>query len=329
MSNDVDDQLRRAMAALDRQVPDDYFDTLAERTLARLDDGARLAAVPAATGGDAPRDGDDAEPSGQPIALSVLTAPDGSPEPDRQALPAASRAIASPSATAVAHDELGARRRRRTGLVWLTAASAAVAAAATVMVLVRGSEPAMPERLGSLPQVTLVPPEPDLPLVPEEPPAPAPAPADRPSRVAEASRGKLGPQPAGTREPRPNTHDPGDPSGGSAGAPLGYLPGSAGSAAGSAGPGGNKVASAGSLSDDEIERSMAAVVPAARACLAGSPGAARVRLTVAPSGRVTQVVVQGERAGTPAGACLARALTAALFRAWDGEPRQFDYAIPE
>src|SRR4051794_39015138 len=40
MSDDVDDLLRRAMTTLDHQVPDGYFDTLASRTLARLDDPA-------------------------------------------------------------------------------------------------------------------------------------------------------------------------------------------------------------------------------------------------------------------------------------------------
>ncbi|MEO7733509.1 MAG: hypothetical protein ABIY55_21275, partial [Kofleriaceae bacterium] len=40
MSDDLDDQLRHAMASLDRQVPARYFDTLADRMLARLDDAA-------------------------------------------------------------------------------------------------------------------------------------------------------------------------------------------------------------------------------------------------------------------------------------------------
>jgi hypothetical protein len=40
MSDDVDDLLRRAMATLDHQIPEGTFDTLAERTLLRLDDPA-------------------------------------------------------------------------------------------------------------------------------------------------------------------------------------------------------------------------------------------------------------------------------------------------
>lgn len=38
MSDEVDDLLRSAMTTLDHQVPEGYFDTLASRTLARLDD---------------------------------------------------------------------------------------------------------------------------------------------------------------------------------------------------------------------------------------------------------------------------------------------------
>lgn len=40
MTDDLDDLLRRTMTALDDQVPDGYFETLAARTLARLDDPA-------------------------------------------------------------------------------------------------------------------------------------------------------------------------------------------------------------------------------------------------------------------------------------------------
>lgn len=40
MSDDLDDLLRRAMTTLDHQAPDGYFETLASRTLARLDDPA-------------------------------------------------------------------------------------------------------------------------------------------------------------------------------------------------------------------------------------------------------------------------------------------------
>src|SRR4051812_25346926 len=40
MSDDLDDRLRDAMASLDRQVPARYFESLADRALARLDDAA-------------------------------------------------------------------------------------------------------------------------------------------------------------------------------------------------------------------------------------------------------------------------------------------------
>jgi hypothetical protein len=53
MSDPVDDLLRRAMATLDDQTPSGYFDTLADRTLARLD-GPALAAGPPSRGRRAP-----------------------------------------------------------------------------------------------------------------------------------------------------------------------------------------------------------------------------------------------------------------------------------
>jgi hypothetical protein len=53
-----------------------------------------------------------------------------------------------------------------------------------------------------------------------------------------------------------------------------------------------------------------------------------VALRVAPSGRVLEATVVGAFAGTPAGACVERAVAAAVFAPWDGEPRRFDYSYP-
>jgi hypothetical protein len=80
-----------------------------------------------------------------------------------------------------------------------------------------------------------------------------------------------------------------------------------------------------SLSSDDIKRGMAAVERKAHACFAGTQGLAPVRLTVAPSGRVTKATVTGMFAGSPAGACVERAVRAARFAPWDGGPQSFNY----
>jgi hypothetical protein len=80
------------------------------------------------------------------------------------------------------------------------------------------------------------------------------------------------------------------------------------------------------LSGDDIERAMTAVAGQARACSAGTRGRAALRVTVSPSGRIAQVVVIGAFAGTPTGACVARAVQAATFPVWDGPPQSFDYS---
>ena len=73
---------------------------------------------------------------------------------------------------------------------------------------------------------------------------------------------------------------------------------------------------------------MTAVAGQARACFAGAGGTASLRLTVAPSGRIARVTVTGPHAGTPAGACLERAVQAATFPPWSGAPQSFDYSYP-
>jgi hypothetical protein len=84
-----------------------------------------------------------------------------------------------------------------------------------------------------------------------------------------------------------------------------------------------------SLSSDDIERAMTAIAGQARACVAGTGATASLRLTVAPSGRIAQVAVTGTLAGTPAGACVERAVQAAApFPAWSGAPQSFDYSYP-
>jgi len=83
-----------------------------------------------------------------------------------------------------------------------------------------------------------------------------------------------------------------------------------------------------SLSRDDIQRSMTAVTAKVRTCVAGTAGHATVQLTVAPSGQVQKVAVTGAFAGTPAGTCVERAVKAAAFPAWTGEPASFGYDFP-
>jgi hypothetical protein len=42
--------------------------------------------------------------------------------------------------------------------------------------------------------------------------------------------------------------------------------------------------------------------------------------------RIAQVTVTGRFAGPPAGACLERAVQAAMFPAWSGAPQSFDFS---
>src|SRR4051794_24459159 len=85
MSDEVDDLLRHAMTNLDHQVPEGYFDTLASRTLARLDDPAI---------GEL-RDADLREQDDLPAASSVGLAAVALPEPTQ--LPARPALAAIPA----------------------------------------------------------------------------------------------------------------------------------------------------------------------------------------------------------------------------------------
>ena len=80
------------------------------------------------------------------------------------------------------------------------------------------------------------------------------------------------------------------------------------------------------LSADDIKRAMTAVTASAKACFTGTEGLATVRLTVAPSGKVTKVTTSGPFAGTPTAACVERAVKSAMFPPWDGGPQSFGYS---
>ncbi|MBW2461440.1 MAG: energy transducer TonB [Deltaproteobacteria bacterium] len=64
----------------------------------------------------------------------------------------------------------------------------------------------------------------------------------------------------------------------------------------------------------EVTRALQAIQPGVSACAHGRSGIVTVRITVASSGRVRNVVVQGEFAGTRQGTCVARVVRGARFR---------------
>ena len=82
------------------------------------------------------------------------------------------------------------------------------------------------------------------------------------------------------------------------------------------------------LSREDIVKGMNQVMPKGRECFAQYkvPGVANVKVTVSPSGRVTNGVVTGKFAGTPSGSCVESALKGAKFPASAG--LTFDYFVP-
>ncbi|MGE0550086.1 MAG: hypothetical protein AB7R00_23670 [Kofleriaceae bacterium] len=81
-----------------------------------------------------------------------------------------------------------------------------------------------------------------------------------------------------------------------------------------------------SLNSDDIKTGMSSVADTAKACYAGQQGTAMLKLTVAPSGKVTKAAVTGVFAGTPVASCVESAVRAATFPPWDGGPQSFNYS---
>ncbi len=81
-----------------------------------------------------------------------------------------------------------------------------------------------------------------------------------------------------------------------------------------------------SLSADDIKRALTLVAPRAKACFNGTEGTAAVQLTVAPSGKISKVVITGVFAGTPTAACVERAVRSTSFPPWDGGPQSVGYS---
>lgn len=82
-----------------------------------------------------------------------------------------------------------------------------------------------------------------------------------------------------------------------------------------------------SLTGDDFKNGMSSIDSAAHACYKGTQGSAMVKLTIAPSGKISKIAVTGAFAGKPEAACVAAAVRGATFPAWDGGPESFTYPI--
>ena len=81
------------------------------------------------------------------------------------------------------------------------------------------------------------------------------------------------------------------------------------------------------LTGDDFKKGMSAIAGKAQGCYKGTQGTATVKLTIAPSGQIAKVSIGGQFAKTPEGECVANAVKAASFPAWDGHPQSFTYPI--
>lgn len=81
-----------------------------------------------------------------------------------------------------------------------------------------------------------------------------------------------------------------------------------------------------SLSTADITHNMGALAKQAQGCYKGTQGQASVKLTVAPSGKVTKVTVGGVFAGTPEGQCVSSLAQGVSFPPWDGGPQTVNYS---
>jgi hypothetical protein len=73
---------------------------------------------------------------------------------------------------------------------------------------------------------------------------------------------------------------------------------------------------------------MQGVEPAIRACAGERRGTAQIDVVVhGASGRVVSATVTGSFQGSPEGSCMARAVRAARFPTFTGEPLRFRYPV--
>jgi hypothetical protein len=83
------------------------------------------------------------------------------------------------------------------------------------------------------------------------------------------------------------------------------------------------------LTNQEVRDGLDAINGKAKACYGahGQTGTVKVKLTIAPSGKVSKATASGDLAGTPAGDCVVSAVKSAEFPAWDGAPKSTSYVV--
>lgn len=77
------------------------------------------------------------------------------------------------------------------------------------------------------------------------------------------------------------------------------------------------------LTAEAFKQGVSTIAERTHACYKGTQANVVVKLTIAPSGQVTKVVVAAPLAGTPEGDCIAGIIKSVTFEAWDGPPQTF------
>jgi outer membrane protein OmpA-like peptidoglycan-associated protein len=77
------------------------------------------------------------------------------------------------------------------------------------------------------------------------------------------------------------------------------------------------------LTADAFKQVVSAIAERTHACYKGTQANVVVKMTIAPSGQVTKLVVAAPFAGKPEGDCIAGIIKSVTFAAWDGAPQTF------
>ena len=81
------------------------------------------------------------------------------------------------------------------------------------------------------------------------------------------------------------------------------------------------------LTAEAFKQRMSTLSDKAHACYKGTMANVMVKLTVAPSGKITKSAVSGPYAGKPEGDCVANLVKDVTFDAWDGTPQTYSFAF--
>ena len=81
------------------------------------------------------------------------------------------------------------------------------------------------------------------------------------------------------------------------------------------------------LTAEAFKQRMSTLGDKAHTCYKGTMANVMVKLTVAPSGKITKSVVSGPYAGKPEGDCVANLVKDVTFDAWDGAAQTYSYAF--